>query len=255
MRWGRDHGGGETHRLERGRVPSGCTRPRWNCSPTPAWTCGTSRRWSSSAPPAPRWTAGACASPPGSSRRLWRRRRASGCSSRAAATPPRSYLRDGEVYFGTGSDVLYVRDLETGERRRARRDDVEGMAVALREAAADRLRHVDGPARGRPAARSTTWCRSSPCCGARASRCWSRRATARRSRACRQMAELCGEKESFGIYAMPSPPLMHDPDALTKVIGCAELAHPAHLRAGAQHGRHGPAQHHRRRRCSAMPRR
>ena len=51
-----------------------------------------------------------------------------------------------------------------------------------------------------------------------------------------EMAELCGEKESFGIYAMPSPPLMHDPDALTKVIGCAELLDPAHLRPGAQHG-------------------
>jgi trimethylamine--corrinoid protein Co-methyltransferase len=41
-----------------------------------------------------------------------------------------------------------------------------------------------------------------------------------------EMAALCGEKESFAVYAMPSPPLMHDPDALTKVIGCAELLIP-----------------------------
>ena len=38
-------------------------------------------------------------------------------------------LRDGEVYYGTGSDVLYVRDPESGERRRVRRADVEGMAA------------------------------------------------------------------------------------------------------------------------------
>ncbi|HET6477276.1 MAG TPA: trimethylamine methyltransferase family protein, partial [Thermoleophilia bacterium] len=41
-----------------------------------------------------------------------------------------------------------------------------------------------------------------------------------------EMAALCGEKDSLAIYAMPSPPLMHDPDALTKVIGCAELLIP-----------------------------
>ena len=33
------------------------------------------------------------------------------------------------VYAGTGSDVLYVRDPETRERRRVRRADVEGMAA------------------------------------------------------------------------------------------------------------------------------
>ncbi len=60
----------------------------------------------------------------------------------ALASAPRSWLlkprgggtepldlRDGEVYFGTGSDVLYVRDPRSGERRRARRNDVEGMAA------------------------------------------------------------------------------------------------------------------------------
>jgi trimethylamine--corrinoid protein Co-methyltransferase len=41
-----------------------------------------------------------------------------------------------------------------------------------------------------------------------------------------EMAALCGEKESFAVYSMPSPPLQHDPDALTKVIACAELHIP-----------------------------
>lgn len=40
------------------------------------------------------------------------------------------------------------------------------------------------------------------------------------------MAELCGEKDSFAIYAMPSPPLQYDADALTKVIACAERQVP-----------------------------
>ena len=55
-----------------------------------------------------------------------------------------------------------------------------------------------------------------------------------------QMAELCGEKESFGIYAMPSPPLMHDPDALTKVIGCAELLIPLIYAPAPNMGATGP---------------
>jgi trimethylamine--corrinoid protein Co-methyltransferase len=55
-----------------------------------------------------------------------------------------------------------------------------------------------------------------------------------------QMAELCGEKESFAIYAMPSPPLMHDPDALTKVIGCAELLIPLIYAPAPNMGATGP---------------
>ena len=40
------------------------------------------------------------------------------------------------------------------------------------------------------------------------------------------MAAVCGEAGSFAVYAMPSPPLQHDADALTKVIGCAERQIP-----------------------------
>jgi trimethylamine--corrinoid protein Co-methyltransferase len=41
-----------------------------------------------------------------------------------------------------------------------------------------------------------------------------------------EMAAACGEAQSFAIYAMPSPPLMHDRDALSKLIRCAELSVP-----------------------------
>ena len=56
----------------------------------------------------------------------------------------------------------------------------------------------------------------------------------------RQMAALCGEAESFAIYAMPSPPLRHDPDALTKVIGCAELRIPLIYAPAPNAGATGP---------------
>jgi trimethylamine--corrinoid protein Co-methyltransferase len=40
------------------------------------------------------------------------------------------------------------------------------------------------------------------------------------------MAAACGEARSVAIYAMPSPPLMHDRDALSKLVRCAELKLP-----------------------------
>lgn len=41
-----------------------------------------------------------------------------------------------------------------------------------------------------------------------------------------EMAAACGEQRSIAICAMPSPPLMHDADALSKLIACAELEVP-----------------------------
>jgi trimethylamine--corrinoid protein Co-methyltransferase len=40
------------------------------------------------------------------------------------------------------------------------------------------------------------------------------------------MTALAGEADSFGIYAMPVPPLLFDEDGASKVIACAELAIP-----------------------------
>ena len=134
-------------------------------------------------------------------------------------------LRDGEVYFGTGSDVLYICDPETHERRRVRRTDVEGMAALCEKLpnidfvmsmglpedapqAIDDLVQVDAMMRGTGKPLLVA-----PRDGSVLARM-------------QEMAALCGEKESFAIYAMPSPPLMHDPDALTKVIGCARLSIP-----------------------------
>ena len=182
-----------------------CMRPRWSCWPTPASRCAMSRRSRCSAPLAPRWTAAACASPRASWTTRSRARRASGCSSRAAATPHRSSLRDGEVYYGTGSDVLYIRDPDTGERRRVRLADVEGMA-ALCEV----LPHIDfvmshGPARGRPAGdRRPGAGRRHDAGHAQAA---ARRAARRHVLAqMQEMAAACGAKDSFASTPCPRRP-------------------------------------------------
>jgi trimethylamine---corrinoid protein Co-methyltransferase len=134
-------------------------------------------------------------------------------------------LRDGETYFGTGSDVLYVRDPDSGERRRARSADIEGMAALCEHLPnidfvmsmglpEDVPRVVDDVAQVVAMLRGT---RKPLLVAPRDGSVLE---------AIQQMADLCGERDSFGIYAMPSPPLMHDADALTKVIGCAELQIP-----------------------------
>ena len=169
----------------------------------------------------------------------WRVRRASGRSSRAAATRRRSILRDGEVYYGTGSDVLYVRDPKSGERRRVRRADVEGMAALCEKLPdidfimnmglpEDAPREIDDLVQVAAMLRGT---RKPLLVAPRDGSVLARM---------QQMAELCGEKESVGIYAMPSPPLMHDPDALTKVIGCAELLIPLIYAPAPNMGATGP---------------
>ena len=148
-------------------------------------------------------------------------------------------LRDGEVYFGTGSDVLYVRDPESGERRRVRRADVEGMAALC-----EKLPNIDfvmsmGLPEDAPQGIDDLVQVVAMLRGTRKPLLVAPRDGSVLARM-QEMAALCGEKESFGIYAMPSPPLMHDPDALTKVIGCAELLIPLIYAPAPNMGATGP---------------
>jgi trimethylamine--corrinoid protein Co-methyltransferase len=134
-------------------------------------------------------------------------------------------LRDGETYFGTGSDVLYICDPDTGERRRALREDVEGQAALC-----ERLPNIDfvmsmglpedAPREIDDLAQVVAMLR-----GTRKPLLIAPRDGSVLARI-QEMAAVCGEEDSIAIYAMPSPPLMHDPDALTKVIACAELEIP-----------------------------
>jgi trimethylamine--corrinoid protein Co-methyltransferase len=134
-------------------------------------------------------------------------------------------LRDGEMHFGTGSDVLYMRDPDSGERRRVRLADVEGMAALC-----EKLPNIDfvmsmGLPEDVPRELDDVASVAAMLRGTRKPLIVAPRDGSVLART-QQMAELCGEKESFAIYAMPSPPLQHDPDALTKVIACAELHIP-----------------------------
>lgn len=170
----------------------------------------------------------------------------------AIASAPRSWLlrprgggtepldlRDGEVYFGTGSDVLYVRDPRSGERRRARRNDVEGMAALC-----EQLPNIDfvmsmGLPEDAPQAIDDLVQVVAMLRGTRKPLLVAPRDGSVLERM-QQMATLCGEKESLAVYAMPSPPLMHDPDALTKVIGCALLRIPLIYAPAPAAGATGP---------------
>jgi trimethylamine---corrinoid protein Co-methyltransferase len=148
-------------------------------------------------------------------------------------------LADGEVYYGTGSDVLYVRDPESGERRRVLRADVEGMAALC-----EKLPQIDfimsmGLPDDAPQEIDDLVQVVAMLQGTRKPLLVAPRDGSVLARM-QRMAELCGEKESFAIYAMPSPPLMHDPDALTKVIGCAELQIPLVYAPAPNMGATGP---------------
>ncbi len=134
-------------------------------------------------------------------------------------------LRDGDVYYGTGSDVLYIIDPDSGERRRVRQADIEGQAALC-----EKLPHIDfvmsmGLPEDAPREVDDLVQVVAMLRGTRKPLMIAPR-DGSVLRRIQEMAELCGEKESVSIYAMPSPPLMHDPDALTKVIGCAELQIP-----------------------------
>jgi trimethylamine--corrinoid protein Co-methyltransferase len=134
-------------------------------------------------------------------------------------------LTQGRTYFGTGSDTLYVRDPRSGERRRVLLTDVETfaalcerlpnidfvMSMGLPEDVPHELDDVAPVAAMLAGTRKPLWV--APRDGAVIS-------------LIQEMAAACGAADSFGIYAMPSPPLQHDVDALTKLEACARLQVP-----------------------------
>jgi trimethylamine---corrinoid protein Co-methyltransferase len=134
-------------------------------------------------------------------------------------------LADGNVFFGTGSDCLYHRDVRTGERRRVRLADVESMAALC-----EKLPQVDFVmSMGLPEDVPHTVDDLAPVAAMMAG---TRKPLVVAPRggevldAIAEMAAACGAARSFAIYAMPSPPLMHDRDALSKLVRCAELRVP-----------------------------
>jgi trimethylamine--corrinoid protein Co-methyltransferase len=135
------------------------------------------------------------------------------------------HLNGEDSYFGTGSDCPYICDPDSGARRRAVTSDIEGMAALC-----EKLPHIDFVmSMGLPAdvpesiddvAQMAAMLRGTrkpimicPKDGSTLGRLV-------------EMAATCGAWDSFIVYAMPSPPLMHDSMGATKLIACAELNLP-----------------------------
>jgi len=170
----------------------------------------------------------------------------------ALATAPRTWilrsrgdgveleLTQGRTYYGTGSDTLYVRDNESGERRRARLADVEAFAALC-----ELLPNLDFVmSMGLPVDVPHELDDTAPVAAMLAGTqkpLWVAPRDGAVIPLIREMAAACGEADSFGIYAMPSPPLQHDVDALSKLEACARLQVPVVYAPAAHAGGSAPA--------------
>jgi len=134
-------------------------------------------------------------------------------------------LRDGNSYFGPGSDCLYLRDPETHERRRVTTADVEGLARLCEQLPNLDFAMTMGLPGGVPLEVDDLAAVAAMLAGTRKPVMVAPK-DGLAVRLVRDMAAACGEAGSVMIYAMPSPPLLHDGDALGKVIACAELEIP-----------------------------
>jgi trimethylamine--corrinoid protein Co-methyltransferase len=134
-------------------------------------------------------------------------------------------LSDGNSYFGPGSDCLYLRDPDTHERRRVTASDIESLARVC-----DRLAHLDfvmsmGLPGDVPLEVDDLAAVVAMLAGTRKPLLVAPK-DGLAVDVVRDMAAACGEAGSVMIYAMPSPPLLHDGDALGKVVACAALEVP-----------------------------
>ncbi len=150
-------------------------------------------------------------------------------------------LEQGQTWFGSGPDCMYLHDALTGERRRAQLDDIVVgadlcdkldevdfvMSMGLPQDVAldseDLLQFaamLDGTAK--PLIVSTSHGGDGLV-------------------AMREMAGLCGDPGSFGCLVMSSPPLNFDRDAADKLVTCARLGIPAILAPAPSAGATSPA--------------
>lgn len=128
-------------------------------------------------------------------------------------------------YYGTGSDLVFVIDAETGQRRRAMLSDVESFARL-----SDQLPHLDFVMSMALPSDVPTEVDDVAQCAAMLAGTQKPLMLAPKDgasvRVMHEMVGLCGVRESLLIYAMPSPPLTHDAHGLTKLMACAELEIP-----------------------------
>ena len=148
-------------------------------------------------------------------------------------------LRNGNTYFGTGSDCLFYRDPDSGERRRVRNADIEEMAALC-----EKLPHLDfvmsmGLPEDAPLEIDDLSAVASMLAGTRKPLMVATR-NGGVVKAVKDMCAAAGAPDSFMIYAMPAPPLMHDRDGLTKLKACAEHDVPVIWAPAPNAGSTGP---------------
>lgn len=150
-------------------------------------------------------------------------------------------VEQGESWFGTGPDCLYVHDSAAGTRRRARLEDVVASADLC-----DKLDQVDfimsmGLPEDTALSSEDLLQFAAMLDGTSKPLVVSTSHGGDGLEAMREMAGLCGEAASFGCLIMSSPPLSFDHDAVDKLITCARLDVPAILAPAPSAGATAPA--------------
>lgn len=149
-------------------------------------------------------------------------------------------LETGPVYYGTGSDCLYLLGPGARERRPVSLADVEEMA-ALQEklAAIDFVMSMAHPheldAGFAPVAQFAAMLR-----GTSKPLIMVPEAAADLA-LFQEMAAVCGAADSWAVYAMPTPPLVHGRHSVERLIGCAELGVPMVYATALLQGATAPA--------------
>lgn len=150
-------------------------------------------------------------------------------------------IEQGESWFGTGPDCMYLHDPLTGTRRRARLDDIVVSADLC-----DKLDQVDfimsmGLPEDAPLSSEDLLQFAAMLEGTSKPLIVSTSHGGDGLYAMHDMAGLCGEAASFGCLMMSSPPLSFDSDAIDKLIACARLGIPAILAPAPSAGATAPA--------------
>lgn len=159
-------------------------------------------------------------------------------ASRGDAAP--LLLESGRVYYGTGSDCIYVLGPGPRDRRAAKLSDVEDMA-ALQEKLPDidfvlSMAHPhELPAGTAPLAQFAAMLRgtSKPLIMVPED--------AENLERFNEMAAVCGEQDSWAVYAMPTPPLTHGQSSTERLVRCAELGVPMIYATALLQGATAPA--------------
>jgi trimethylamine--corrinoid protein Co-methyltransferase len=164
------------------------------------------------------------------------------CSVRLGSRGPGPglLLTAGRVFYGTGSDCIYVLGPGARDRRPGNLADVEQMA-ALQE----RLTHIDFvlsmvhphelPADRAPVAQFAAMLRgtSKPLIMVPED--------AAHLELFAEMAEVCGAPESWALHAMPTPPLVHGQSSADRLLKAATLGVPVVYASALLQGATAPA--------------